>query len=181
MLYELLSGQRAFSRPSVAETLSAILKEDPPSLDDQKNLSAGMVRIVSRCLQKAPTARFQSARDLAFALAEEEQRPPRIVNGEMPNPRMRWKWVGAATLVAIAVTVAAWSQFGGTQETPVADGPVRLVVLPFDNLSQQPADAWLAGAFSDTLTLNLRSAENLVLVDRARALSCLAPNDARMA
>ena len=50
------------------------------------------------------------------------------------------------------------------------DGPHRLVVLPFDNISRQPGDQWLAGAFADSLTLGLRDAENLVLVNRARVL-----------
>ena len=50
------------------------------------------------------------------------------------------------------------------------DGPDRLVVLPFDNISLQPGDQWLAGAFADSLTLGLRDAEHLVLVNRARVV-----------
>ena len=53
-----------------------------------------------------------------------------------------------------------------TQSTTLDAGPVRLIVLPFENLSRQPDDEWLGGAFSDSLTLGLRDAHNIVLVNR---------------
>jgi serine/threonine protein kinase len=69
ILYELLAGQRAFSGPSAVETLNAILKEDPPELTRANALlPPALDRIVRRCLEKSPDERFQSARDLAFAL-----------------------------------------------------------------------------------------------------------------
>src|SRR5688572_13215093 len=69
ILYEMLSGRRAFHRESVAETMSAILKEDPPELSDtNKTVSPALERIVSHCLEKNPEGRFHSARDIAFAL-----------------------------------------------------------------------------------------------------------------
>ncbi len=63
ILYEMLSGSRAFQAPSGIETLNAILKADPPPLSD-----AALDRIVRRCLEKSPEQRFQSASDLAFDL-----------------------------------------------------------------------------------------------------------------
>jgi eukaryotic-like serine/threonine-protein kinase len=69
VLYEMLSGRRAFHRESAAETMSAILREDPPELSDTtKAISPALERIVSHALEKSPEARFHSARDLAFAL-----------------------------------------------------------------------------------------------------------------
>jgi Tol biopolymer transport system component len=69
VLYEMISGQRAFSRDSAAETMTAILKEDPPELNEMEHpVSPGLERIVRRCLEKQPEQRFQSAKDLAFAL-----------------------------------------------------------------------------------------------------------------
>ncbi|HEV8430679.1 MAG TPA: hypothetical protein VGQ41_22445, partial [Pyrinomonadaceae bacterium] len=69
ILYEMLSGRRAFHRESAAETMSAILREDPPELSDtNKTISPALERIVSHSLEKSPEARFHSARDLAFAL-----------------------------------------------------------------------------------------------------------------
>ena len=69
ILYEMLSGQRAFKGDSAADTMSAILKEDPPDLSvTNQNVSPGLERIVRHCLEKNPEQRFQSARDLAFDL-----------------------------------------------------------------------------------------------------------------
>src|SRR4030095_5124548 len=69
ILYEMLSGHRAFHGESAAETMSAILKEDPPELSDtNKTVSPALERLVNHCLEKNPEARFHSARDLAFAL-----------------------------------------------------------------------------------------------------------------
>jgi TolB-like protein/Tfp pilus assembly protein PilF len=68
VLYEMLSGRRAFAGASVADTLAAILREDPPALEAEGRLPAGLERVVRRCLEKSPAARFASARDLAFAL-----------------------------------------------------------------------------------------------------------------
>src|SRR5271167_517123 len=69
MLYEMLAGGRAFHRETSAETMTAILKDDPPEFADPGHrVPPGLDRIVRRCLEKAPEQRFQSARDLAFAL-----------------------------------------------------------------------------------------------------------------
>jgi len=69
ILYEMLSGQRAFRADSAAETMSAILREDPPDLSvTNQNLPPGIDRILRHCLEKNPEQRFQSARDLAFDL-----------------------------------------------------------------------------------------------------------------
>ena len=69
ILYEMLSGQRAFQGESTADTMSAILKEEPPDLSSTNhNVSPTLERLVDHCLEKNPAERFHSARDLAFAL-----------------------------------------------------------------------------------------------------------------
>jgi Tol biopolymer transport system component len=69
VLYEMLSGHRAFRRDTSAETMTAVLKDDPPELTDaQRPISPALQRIMRRCLEKSPEQRFQSAKDLAFAL-----------------------------------------------------------------------------------------------------------------
>ncbi len=70
LLYEMLSGNRAFRRDTPAETMTAVLKEDPPELSDPgRPISPALDRIVRRCLEKDPEQRFQSAKDLSFALS----------------------------------------------------------------------------------------------------------------
>ena len=69
VLYEMLSGQRAFRRDTAAETMTAILRDDPPDAPlARANLSPALDRIVRHCLEKDPSQRFQSASDVAFAI-----------------------------------------------------------------------------------------------------------------
>ncbi len=68
-LYEMLSGRRAFREGSAVDTMAAILREEPPELSSfRRGIAPQLERIVRRCLEKQKAARFQSARDLAFAL-----------------------------------------------------------------------------------------------------------------
>src|SRR5204863_6380625 len=70
VLYEALAGRRAFARDSPTDTMIAIVKEDPPDLPlVDRHIPPGLERIVDRCLEKNPAARFQTAADLAFALS----------------------------------------------------------------------------------------------------------------
>jgi serine/threonine protein kinase/Tol biopolymer transport system component len=69
ILYELLTGERAFSGDSSVETMSAILKQDPRALSESSaRIPASMSRVLAHCLEKDPAARFQSVRDIAFHL-----------------------------------------------------------------------------------------------------------------
>ena len=69
ILYEMLSGQRAFRGDTPADTMSAILKEEPAELSETaRNVPPALERMVRHCLEKNPAQRFQSAGDLAFNL-----------------------------------------------------------------------------------------------------------------
>ena len=89
ILYEMLSGKRAFRRDSAAETMSAILNEEPPELSESgRNIPAAFDEIVRHCLEKEPESRFQSARDIAFNLSES-------VLGGCPHGRLCfWRVLG---------------------------------------------------------------------------------------
>src|ERR1043166_4006867 len=70
VMYEMLSGLRAFRRDTPAETMTAVLREEPAELSSSMHpLSPALERIVRRCLEKDPNQRFQSAKDLSFALS----------------------------------------------------------------------------------------------------------------
>jgi eukaryotic-like serine/threonine-protein kinase len=69
ILYEMATGRRAFKGDSAADTMSAILKDDPPELTEiRAQVPPALARIVHHCLEKNPAERFQSARDVAFDL-----------------------------------------------------------------------------------------------------------------
>ncbi len=82
VLYEMLSGKRAFHGDSAGETMASILKEDPPELSvTNQSISPGLERIVRHCLEKNPERRFQSSSDIAFALQSVSEGSGSVVPG----------------------------------------------------------------------------------------------------
>jgi len=110
ILYEMLSGQRAFSGGSAADTMSAILKEEPPGLlITNQNVSPGLERIVRHCLEKNPDERFHSAHDLAFDLeALSGISGPRAAAAAPASEKKRAAWLLPATVVVILAGVLAY-------------------------------------------------------------------------
>jgi eukaryotic-like serine/threonine-protein kinase len=111
VLYEMLSGVRAFRRDTTAETMTAVLKDDPPELSNPGRLvSSTLERIVRRCLEKNPEQRFHSARDLSFALsALSGSESSATTRGAAAAPRRVpvLLWLGAALALA-AIAGATW-------------------------------------------------------------------------
>ena len=105
ILYEMLSGSRAFHRDSAAETMSAILREEPPDLSaTNRNVQPGLERIVRHCLEKNPEERFHSAHDLAFDLeAISGVSAPFSAAAAGKTSRRRWlvPAIGLALLAAV--------------------------------------------------------------------------------
>ena len=112
ILYEMLSGKRAFQQPTSAETMNSILNDDPLGISQLRpSIPPALQRVVHRCLEKNPEQRFQSASDLAFALealsdsgglpasAVAAQRPIRVRSG-----RSLWA-IGALALVLTAFSI----------------------------------------------------------------------------
>src|SRR5215469_10091924 len=99
ILYEMLTGKRAFQKTTSAETMSAILNEEPPPVSQvAANVSPALQRTVHRCLEKSPEQRFQSASDLAFALealSDSAVTPPPRVRPARPAIA-KWRSLGLA-------------------------------------------------------------------------------------
>jgi TolB-like protein/tetratricopeptide (TPR) repeat protein len=144
VLYELLGGRRAFGGATTLEVLSAILRDTPAPLTP---LSPALGRIVERCLEKEPAARFQSVRDLAFAL-----------RGPTVSSRVRAVRVSAALLAVVVLTTAAflwWRSSGPPAAGEFLYPRTAVAVLPFENRSADPADAALTGGLHDELLTQL--------------------------
>ncbi len=103
ILYEMLTGKRAFAGDSSVEVMNAILKDDPPELP--ASVPPALNRIVRRCLEKEPARRFQSAADLAFALQPSSPSLPRV---PAPPHRLSLKWAALAASVAALGSAYAW-------------------------------------------------------------------------
>jgi Tol biopolymer transport system component len=110
VLYEMLAGKQAFHGDSAVECMNAILKEDPPPLTDQPGLDA----VIRHCLEKRPELRFQSARDLAFAIeaaaAPSASAVTSAITPAAAAPRRRSiPWIAiAGTLGALILAASAY-------------------------------------------------------------------------
>jgi Tol biopolymer transport system component/tRNA A-37 threonylcarbamoyl transferase component Bud32 len=109
ILFEMLTGERAFRGDSAAETMAAIAQKDPPELSGvEAALAPGLDRIVRHCLEKSPSERFQSARDLAFDLESASGRSSAApaVAAAVPRRVRRFPLVvSALALAAIALGI----------------------------------------------------------------------------
>ena len=151
VLYELLSGSRAFQGDSAIETLNAILKEDPPELAENNSaIAPALERVVWHCLEKSPERRFQSAGDVAFALES--------VSGVTSHPSQqtvvginsfpvakRWTterliWLAVSVLLLAVASALAFAYFSREQSSPRS---VRLALATPDK-TKLPASITLS-------------------------------------
>jgi serine/threonine protein kinase len=106
ILHEMLSGKRAFHGDTAADTMSAILKEDPPDLNEtNRNISPALERVVQHCLEKNPEQRFHSARDVAFdleTLSNQSSSGSRL-RAVTDQRRSYWKQAAGAVIILLAL------------------------------------------------------------------------------
>jgi Tol biopolymer transport system component len=139
--YEMLTGARAFGRATRADTITAILREDPPDpAVVRSDVPPALLHIVRHCLEKRPEDRFQSTRDLAFALEA-------VAQASGPNPAaavtaMARPWLGRAAFISAligAILIGIWIGIVAGRQRPAAAGrdaserTVRFLVAPPDN------------------------------------------------
>jgi eukaryotic-like serine/threonine-protein kinase len=131
ILYEMLSGQRAFEKESSADTMAAILKEEPPELSGEgKKIPPAVERIVRHCLEKNPAERFQSARDLAFDLESLSSASTTTASAIAAAPQNGRKWlvpVAAVAAILILAVAGAW----WTGRLSPAKGPLKFTRLTY--------------------------------------------------
>ena len=138
ILYEMLTGERAFRRDTMAETMTAILKEEPTDLTEiNEKINPALVRIVRRCLEKNPERRFQSASDLGFAIeastsTSSASQSKTQINSLVPasGSRRRAWLIAAGAVVGLLAMVALGMLIGRSWFRGFAVSPVRRVAIP---------------------------------------------------
>jgi serine/threonine protein kinase len=174
ILYEMLSGKRAFHGDSAADTMSAILKEDPPDLSvTNQTIPPGLDRIVRHCLEKSPEQRFHSAHDVAFDLeALSGLSTPRLEPSKFQIPaRLPSRVMGAALLAVLAIGL-----FGGrliwrtARESPPTfhrltfrRGPVQSARFAADGNTIIYSASWDGAPKPELFSTRLESPESLRL------------------
>ena len=142
VFYEMLSGTRAFHGKTSADMISAILKEDPPDLTTMdRDVSPMLERIVRHCLEKDPSARFQSARDVEFALESLSTVSSSSIPVVTTAGRRKTRMVAAALTAALVLVAgfAIWTSFNRSRtavQNPLSDAQFT----PLTNLQGAKTD-----------------------------------------
>ena len=190
VLYELLTGHQPFRGSTPADVIAALISREPSALSAERPAVPAVVeRIVVKALAKHPSDRYPSAdqllADIDGAIAARHVAPdvqPAGRDSSISTPRSerpdakrrRAVWIAGALAVVIGASILAWvlveNRPDALPRAVASSGPARVVVLPFENLSRQPQDDWLAGAFADALTAGLQVVPALVLVPRERVV-----------
>jgi TolB-like protein/tetratricopeptide (TPR) repeat protein len=168
ILYEMLSGRKAFKRDTASDTMAAIMRDEPPEIAQSgRNIPVALDHIVRHCLEKDRDNRFQSAKDVAFALSEASG-PTTVTSGvHAVTPGRGRNRILIAAAVA-AVLIAAGILF--TRRSPrAASGPAgvkRVAVLPFENLGA-PEDDYFADGIADQIRGKLTALPGIEVIARA--------------
>jgi serine/threonine protein kinase/TolB-like protein len=179
VLYEMATGRPAFTGATASVISGGILHAQPIAPRQLRpELPSSLEQVILKTIEKDRDLRYTTAAEVRSdlnLLQREMSSPPASAPRDRARRQVPSRWI-ASVAVAVVLLAGFAVKSGWTRRPELSviagrgDGPHRLVVLPFDNISQRPEDQWLAGAFADSLTLGLRDAENLVLVDRARVV-----------
>jgi serine/threonine protein kinase/TolB-like protein/Tfp pilus assembly protein PilF len=162
VLYELLTGKRAFQRETAAETMTAILHDEPQELANlEKQFAPGVGRIIRQCLAKSPIQRFQSARDLALALRATASDPNLQKPPLTGRPLSYVAGVSAALLLIGAIAAGVFflirdAQHTGAGRPSKEKTPIEaLAVLPFENVGGDPDAEFLSDGIAESIIKGL--------------------------
>jgi len=170
ILYELLTGKGAFNKDTASDTMTAILRDEPPELwGSGRNISPALDHVVRHCLEKDRDNRFQSAKDIAFALSEASFSPTFASGAQLEEPpragRKKLTVIAAAAMLLLAVAaVFVWRRLHpGAGDV---SGAKRVAVLPFENQGA-PEDDYFADGIADDVRGKLTALAGLQVIARA--------------
>ena len=156
LLYEVLTGHRAFLGETSHDTMRAILNRDPdPIADSRSDVPPGLEAVILRCLEKQPDERFESARDVAFALqaiSTNEWKPP-------PRHEIRWARIGAIVAVTLAIAFALITVIRIVRAPPPLPHEMHLAVMRFEAIGDDPELQETADGLTETVNLGLARLE----------------------
>jgi TolB-like protein/Tfp pilus assembly protein PilF len=153
VLYEMLTGQRAFARPTQAETISAVLTQEPEELEDVAEVPAPLRELVRRCLAKEAGQRFSSARDVATELRR--VRHEALARRPRRNQILLWA-VGLALTAALVIALYLLHDKGAN----TTDAIDSIAVLPLKT-SGEDREGSLCDGLSEGLIRSLSRATDL--------------------
>jgi serine/threonine protein kinase/tetratricopeptide (TPR) repeat protein len=172
ILTEMLTGRRAFGGNTAAETLAAILRDEPTALaESARQIPPNVEAVVRRCLEKDREQRFQSARDLAFA--QRGLLSGSVAASAVPSPAPksahRFGTLITATVIVAALTVlvtAGWRTWSAASRRIES-----VAVLPLANRSGDAAEDYFADGLTDQLIAELARIDSIRVTSRTSAMT----------
>ena len=169
VMYEMLSGHRAFRGPTTADTVSAILNRDPAELTASNDaIPSSVAGIVRRCLEKDADQRFHTAKDVNYALAAvaPSSGSKAVLADPSPTP-FPWKWISVAVL-GIAILAALWIWNRTRGGLAISSGTIHSVaVLPLENVSGGTDQDYFGDGMTDELITELASLNDVRVISRS--------------
>jgi len=170
VLYELLSGQKAFKRRTASDTIVAILTQEPAELTgSDRNILPTLDHVVRHCLEKEAGSRFQSAKDIVFALSEALLSTPAMAGSQAvrePGPAVGKRRLIVAAAVVLTAVVGVLAVRQARRGLNAAHGGVkRVAVLPFENLGT-PEEEYFTDGISDEIRGKLTSLPGVQVIAR---------------
>ncbi len=166
ILYELLSGKKAFRHETAIDTLTAIIRDDPPELSDSgRDISPALDQIVRHCMEKDRDNRIQSAKDIVFALSDLSSMPFRSGEHVATPPIARPRILVVAAVILILGVAGALLLRRTPGGTLAAVSLKRVAVLPFENMGV-PEDDYLADGIADEIRGKLTTLPGIEVIAR---------------
>ncbi len=172
VLYEILTGDRAFQGETSADTMTAILREAPKNpRSSRRSIPPELERVIQRCLEKKPEARFQSSHDLAFTLrsilADSGSGTPREVLKPVRRTGLVVGLVGAVIVVGGFFVVRHELR---KNRYEAREAISSLAVLPLENVSRDPEQEYFVDGMTEALISDLAKIGGLKVISRTSVM-----------
>jgi len=172
ILYEMLSGKRAFAKNTSAETVAAILKDAPHPMELPADAPKELQNIVSHCIEKNADDRFQSARDLAFQLRQllSGIRSTQFVTTETAKPSSKAMWFVLSGILIAGLAFFGWSKIGKNSTPKPVSSIHSLAVMPLTNFSGDSNQDYFADGMTEALITDLAQIKSIKVISRTSVM-----------
>ncbi|MDQ3014008.1 MAG: serine/threonine-protein kinase, partial [Acidobacteriota bacterium] len=165
LFYELLAGRLPFTGASMPATINAISHADPAPISNfNPQITADLERIVHWMLEKEPSRRYPTMRNLLTDLAAAKQ--------GLPLPTFSYETSIGYSTQSLSVQASGTHSPGGTRTLGHRAGK-SVAVMSFNNITKNPADDWLGGGIAETVTADLKKIEGITVIGRERVYETL--------
>jgi serine/threonine-protein kinase len=205
VVYEMVTGRRAFSGKTLTDVITAIVTDRPVVMTTERGvLPVALQQVVVRCLARNPTERWQSATDVARELRSmlphakpgadsanvDPARAPVADSGALPQPvasglvtpkeqqpgsSRRGRWMAIAATALLLASAGGWYLFGRTAPAPSNS----VAVLPFQNIGDTPGVEYVTEGLADGITAELTRRPRIQTIASSRVLHYTSPPDAQ--